>query len=472
VRALSTVYYFSLCYFALALWMGYAADWIGSCRPIRAFPSIQRPSGQRSTEKLAFLQRSHLAMDNIAYSIFFVLLPGYLLVHNFTPIDQSGNYEPRLNAQAVLKDHLAQNAVVVAPWEVITPMRYLQFVENLRPDLLLINVSPIWPQFSALHDKAAELGRAYYDVEFTPEFKKGNDFRFVQAAPLPLRDTPHPNYELQKNIVNEVQVIGYDLEPDPPIPGRAARVLVYYRTLARMFPMYSSVLSVSNILGVPIKDAPGFPASYYYPTYRWRTDEVYRDVYSFIVPANAATGLYSLDLSWFPYDLGTSSSDHSKESKLALGAIRVGDFNPPHQIAHPANARIGDAIAFLGWDSSSQSSEMLGAARGKLLPLELYWRAERTINESYTVFVHLVNAQGEVVADGDSMPFSGLYGTERWRVGESLRDQHAISIPATLAAGKYFVEIGIYLPTNGNRLPILTGADRSDKIILASVDVR
>jgi len=42
-------------------------------------------------------------------------------------------------------DHLAPNAVVLAPWEVSQPIRYFQFVENVRPDLLVVNVSPNMP---------------------------------------------------------------------------------------------------------------------------------------------------------------------------------------------------------------------------------------------------------------------------------------------------------------------------------------
>jgi len=450
LRGISTVYYFSLAYFALAMWIGFGIDALLTEPP-------------ESSPILWWKARMGLCI---------ALLPLYGLATNYARIDQSGNYEARKNAETVLRDNLAPNAVVIAPWEVATPLRYLQFVENQRADLLITNVSPIWDQFFALHDRSGELGRAFYNIEFNPEFKKGNEFRSVQAVPLPVRAAPHPKYALQRNILKEVEVIGYDLDPDPPLPGQTARVLIYYRTLARMFPMYSSVLSLNNILGVPIKDYPSFPSSFFYPTYRWRADEIYRDVYAFSVPLDAPAGLYTLDLAWYPYDLGTHTSDYSKPSALALGSIRVGDFNAPKNIAYPSNARLGDAITFLGWDSPAATRDAVIAMRGQSLPLDLFWRADQPMKESYTVFVHLLNEQGQVVTDADSPPFSGLYPTDRWRAGESLRDRHMLTIPGNLAPGKYAIEIGMYLPPNGNRLLLDTGSGREDKLILAPVNVK
>ncbi|MCI0475878.1 MAG: hypothetical protein L0Y55_06485, partial [Anaerolineales bacterium] len=253
-----------------------------------------------------------------------------------------------------------------------------------------------------------------------------------------------------------------DLEPAPPQPGKAMRVLVYYRALARMFPMYSTMLSVHDSAGKLIGDYEGFPGSYFFPTYRWQSDDYSRSAWTLDLPADLPVGLYTLDLYWYVYDLDTRKSDYTRESHLALGGIRVGDFGVA-QIEHARNARVGDAISFLGWNGAR------AIARGQTLSLDLIWRADRARGESYTVFVHLVDANGRVVADADSPPFSGLFTTERWQVGEVLRDRHALKIPNDLAPGDYAVEIGMYLPATGARLPV-DGA--ADKIVLTQVSVR
>lgn len=452
VRALSTVYYFSLAYLALAMWIGFGIDGLLSLR-----------GEQRRSDLL-----------NAFGVIVLVALPFYLLATNYQHLDQSRNYATRDYAQTVLRDDIAKNAVVIAPWEVATPLRYFQFVENQRPDLLIVNVSPIWPQFTAMLDRARELNRPFYNVEFSPEFKQGDTYRSVQAVPLPLSESPQPKHKLPKaKTVAEVEVIGYELEPDPPLPGQSARVLIYYRALARIYPIYASVLSLNDILGKPVKDVPSFPVSFFYPTYRWQAGDVYRDAYSFALPPETQAGLYTLDLNWYPYDLESRTTDYNHEFHLALGAIRIGDFSAPQSIAHLRSARLGDAISLLGWDSlPAANTDSISVERGESLGLDLFWRADRTVAESYTVFVHLLNEQGQVVADADSPPFNGLYSTDRWRVGESLRDRHTLQIPASIPVGTYVIEIGMYRVSDGARLPIESASGHADRIIVAQMNVR
>ena len=455
LRGISTVYYFSITYFVLVLWIGFGIDalieWAG---------------------RLRLTSRSRL-VSTLAFSpvVTFVLLslPFSALVANFPRFDKSNNYAPRDNAQSILRENLPPHAVVVAPWEVSQPLRYFQFVENQRTDLLVTNVSPIWPQFQKLLARARELHRPFYNVEFNPELPTAPGPRFAQAIPLPMMQEPQPRYRLPNaRIVDGAQVLGYDLDPDPPQPGQPARVLVYYRALDRMYPMYSSALTINDITGKFWSDYYGFPGSQYYPTYQWQVGDVFRESWQFIWPSAAPSGLYNLDLSWYVYDLDTRKSDFDHEHKLALGPIRVGNLTTT-SIANPKLAQVGDAISFLGWDSAlASNSETISAARGQKLPLDLFWRADRPLREAYTVFVHLIDSSGRVIADADNAPSSGLFPTDRWTVGEIVRDQHTLQVPPDLAPGDYAIEIGMYLPSTGNRLSV----GDADKLVLVQVKVK
>jgi len=434
----STIYYFSLFYLALAVWFAVGADVLWCATRAR---------------------RALAALMLLALCVF----PGYALVSNFARLDESQNYAARDYAQIVLEDDLAPNAIVIAPWEISQPLRYFQFVENRRPDLLITNVSPIWPQFERMMTRARELKRPFYNVEFFPEARTAPGPRSVQAVPLPLFDEPQPRYPLHDaRIVPETQVLGFDVHPELPQPGKPMRVLVYYRTLARMYPMYSAMLSLHDASGTLIGDYAGFPGSYYFPTYRWQAGEMYRSAWTIPLPADLPVGLYHLDLYWYVYDLETHTSDYTREFHLALGTIRIGEFGVA-QIEHPHNARLSNAITFLGWNGARE------IARGQTLPLDLIWRADGTVNEAYTVFVHLLDADGRVVADADSPPFSGLFPTNRWQAGEVLRDRHPLKIPNNLAPGEYSIEIGMYLPETNTRVRIDNGTDR---IVLTTVKVK
>lgn len=455
LKGISTVFYFSLTYLILAVWIAFGIealfDWAARLRA--------------SPRRIVSLAASPAMVMPVLF-----LLPLSALIANFPRLDESNNYGPRNYALEILHQDLPQNAVVIAPWEISQPLRYYQFVENQRPDLLVTNVSPIWPQFQTMLARARELRRPFFNVEFNPELPTAPGPRFVRAIPLPLPDDPHPRYTLSNaQVVDGAQVIGYDLSPDPPQPGQPTRVLIYYRALRRMYPIYSSALTISDITGKFWSDYYGFPGSQYYPTYLWKPGETYREEWDLIWPRNAPSGLYNLDLSWFVYNLETRKTNFDNEYKLALGSIRAGDFSVA-AIAHPQTMPLGEAITFLGWTSTpSTNGDSISVGRGQSLAFDLIWRADRTLETGYTVFVHLVDANGRVVADADSPPSSGVYPTDRWTVGESVRDRHTVRIPADLPAGSYGIEIGMYRPDTGERLSFAPAG--GDYLVLTSVRV-
>ena len=444
--ALSTVYYFSLAYLVLGLWIGFALD------------ALMR-WGERVTRPLPF------AIATLA-----LVLPIGLVVANYATLDESNNYQARDNAQAVLHDNLAPNAVVLATWEVAEPLHYFQFVENQRPDLLITHVTPVLQrQFETMLKNAHAQNRPFYWVQFQPEDQNAASPRTVQAVPLPLMQAPQPHYVLQNSrIVDQVQVLGYDLDPDPPQPGKPARILVYYRADARIYPMYSASLRLTDVQGRLWGEYDGFPGTSYFQTFRWyEVGEYYRDSWALDLPADAPNGLYNVDLIWYPYDMAMGARDEGHPRLLALGTIRVGDISGG-SIAHVQDFHLGDSIAFLGWNSEpSAAGDSISVARGQSLDLDLFWRTNSAIQESYTVFVHLTDASGHVAAVADSPPSDGAFPTNRWTGGETVRDRHVLKIPADLAPGKYSIEIGMYSPGSDARLPV----GSTDKIILAQVSV-
>jgi hypothetical protein len=82
------------------------------------------------------------------------------------------------------------------------------------------------------------------------------------------------------------------------------------------------------------------------------------------------------------------------------------------------------------------------------------------MDEDYTVFLHLLDAQGTLIGQGDGPPFHGDYPTSGWSPGEELVDTHFVlpveSAPAPdVPAGAYLL-VGLYRPEDGVRLPALT----------------
>jgi hypothetical protein len=110
---------------------------------------------------------------------------------------------------------------------------------------------------------------------------------------------------------------------------------------------------------------------------------------------------------------------------------------------------------------------------GDSLPITLIWQAMQALDQSYTVFVHLSRADGQPVAQHDSLPAGGSQPTDSWPLGSQINDLHQLTIPAGTAPGEYWLRVGMY--SNGVRLPVADpgqATDADDSIILQSVTVK
>jgi hypothetical protein len=103
------------------------------------------------------------------------------------------------------------------------------------------------------------------------------------------------------------------------------------------------------------------------------------------------------------------------------------------------------------------------------LRLVLYWQADTVQEVDYTVFVHVVNASGEIVAQKDNMPRDDLSPTTQWEPGELIVDLRVVPIPLDMRAGEYQVMVGMYNWQTGQRIPVHTPSGQeiaSDAILL------
>jgi len=74
-----------------------------------------------------------------------------------------------------------------------------------------------------------------------------------------------------------------------------------------------------------------------------------------------------------------------------------------------------------------------------------------------SVFVHLTNEAGELVAQADGIPVDWTRPTTTWRVGEIIADTYTLPLPTDLPEGAYHLYIGFYDPgAGGPRLPVVS----------------
>jgi len=135
--------------------------------------------------------------------------------------------------------------------------------------------------------------------------------------------------------------------------------------------------------------------------------------------------------------------------------------------AQRVDARLGKSIALAGYTLASDTLK-----RGDSVRLTLYWQAVDQVPARYTVFTHVVDANGQVVAQTDSQPLGGTLPTDTWQVGATVVDRYAIPLKPDAPAGPYELRVGLYTWPDLARLPVtLNGQPAGDYVPLATVRV-
>jgi len=106
------------------------------------------------------------------------------------------------------------------------------------------------------------------------------------------------------------------------------------------------------------------------------------------------------------------------------------------------------------------------ASWGEPLCFEFQWQTTQPLETDYTVFIHVLDQNGQIVAQTDSPPGGGYAPTSSWPIGQTIIDRHGLILPpAVLTPGEYHIVVGLYGP-DGVRL---STTEESDTILLHKI---
>ncbi|MGH2593290.1 MAG: glycosyltransferase family 39 protein [Anaerolineae bacterium] len=97
---------------------------------------------------------------------------------------------------------------------------------------------------------------------------------------------------------------------------------------------------------------------------------------------------------------------------------------------------------------------------GDSMQVKLAIRARDEVLVNYTVFVHLRDPAGRVVAQMDTWPQGGAWPTANWVRGQVVEDRYPLTLPPDAALGDYRIAVGMYDSLDGSRLLSRDGDDR------------
>ncbi len=128
-------------------------------------------------------------------------------------------------------------------------------------------------------------------------------------------------------------------------------------------------------------------------------------------------------------------------------------------ITHPVKG--GEGVSFggemqlLGYDLATSEAQP-----GQALALTLYWQSLIQMDRNWSIFVHVVDRDGVIVAQRDRYPGGGSLATTLLRPGQTFADHYVIPLPeAAYAPLPAELVVGLYDLRDGARLPLPAGGD-------------
>ncbi len=281
--------------------------------------------------------------------------------------------------------------------------------------------------------------------------------RPAYAMPQPL--TVVPPEALVDPVIFDVaggklQLAGIMMEENQNVMQGDGPVIVtlYWQALSLMDVDYISSL---HLLGREL-DSTGqidrYPAMGMIPTSRWQTGEIYRDLYH-IYPNESAVSPAQLRVAVSIYDDETDTTLPAvNEEGLPVDPVFVGSpvrlgakANDLPLLEITTNAHFQQGITLAGVNG-------VEGVPGETVPITLYWKASDIPEADYTVFVHLLDKNGERITGADAPPVNNYFPTSMWLAGDVVDDIHLLHLPDDLATGEYQIIVGLYDPQTGIRL--------------------
>jgi hypothetical protein len=229
----------------------------------------------------------------------------------------------------------------------------------------------------------------------------------------------------------------------------------------------------------------------------WRPGEIIAELYEVFIPYTLAPGRYALQLGYVNMTHGNRQLEFSTErSSLNAQFLMLSpqlDVIPGRYASREARVlsraltNIGNDVALVSARARAGLTTRTNTAShahwvkplpvepGDILHLTLRWQALARPRTSYTVFIHVLDAQGRLWMGYDYTPLGGAFPSylwfPKWLEGQSVIDPYRLVIPAEIPPGQYWLEVGMYEMGSVRRIPQLSfdGTMIGDRFILGTV---
>ncbi len=289
----------------------------------------------------------------------------------------------------------------------------------------------------------------------------------VEQGALPQDKPDLPVRYPSKAKFGDLQLLGSDAVGEAAAGG-AWRLVLFWHANDQLPSDYKLRIVATTQDGQEISRSEETLLDSLYPTSAWRSGEYERTIHDLSIPADAPHGKAVVRVSlWTPDGKPVGRADGAPIAGIEIVG-RARNFDKPIPQT-PQLAHFGDAMEMVGYDLDK--TELYP---GQPLNLKLYWHALQPADKSYTVFVHLLDANGKVIGQKDAPPLQGDAPTNSWQKDEYLADMYSFDVASNAPSGAASLEIGFYDPTTGERLSVTdaNGQPLGDHLLIKGLMIR
>jgi 4-amino-4-deoxy-L-arabinose transferase-like glycosyltransferase len=274
------------------------------------------------------------------------------------------------------------------------------------------------------------------------------------STTLPAAAARDVQFPIDATYAGAMRLVGSSVTHETVPAGDRVQVTLYWETVGSVDDEWTVYVHLDDNQQHTVAQWDGFPCL---PMRYWRPEQLYAQPIELAIPDGLLPGVYTLKAGLYrkmngqllrPSVQVDASSSSATEPLAGIVKIAGGALERP---TTATQVEFQDGIELAGWDWS----------QGKLT---LTWQSAGTPAKQYTVFVHLLDGDGRLVAQNDGPPANGNFPTEEWGPGDVVIDPHPLAAPP----GSYQVEVGLYDSQTHQRLPVVNGSDR---VLLAEVTV-
>jgi hypothetical protein len=258
------------------------------------------------------------------------------------------------------------------------------------------------------------------------------------------------DHPLDVNLGDKVRLLGYSLPTTDLMPGDILQLSLFWQAVAPMNERYKVFTHVIDAHGHLVGQRDAEPGGGAKITTIWEEGEQVVDNYGLLILPATPPGDYIIEIGM--YGLGDGlrlpviEGDGPVGDHVILQSVRIlPAVAPPPLSVLGMKAQLDthfEDLTLLGYDLAKLGYEHQPDApihAGDILHLTLFWQANRQLGGEIQLALQLKDETGAISLERRAQPTEGQYPAQQWGIGEIVRDQHNLPLPADLPTGRYHI---------------------------------